>query len=438
MVKRKRYTSEEKVKILREVLEEGKSVSGVAETSGVHPNQIMNWRKQMFEGALKTFEIKRTDITEKAFEKQTKAFEDKLRHKDNVIAELAQELLELKKTSWSEIGKRKMSLGIRQLVESEIKRLHTLTGIAILTLAICAGVSRRTFSQWQSRKEVENRHNGHIPRNHWTTPEEETAIIEYCKERMELGYRTLCWQMVDANIAAVSPATVYNMLKRSGLSKKWAKLREDSKKGFDQPEAVHEQWHSDYSYVRVCGNFYYFVSVMDGYSRKILSWGLYSSMEGLWAEVEVTKAKELYPFAKPRIITDNGSQFISKDFKELLSLLEIEHTLTSPGHPQSNGKLERFHRTFKCEHVRQSAFLSFEDANERMESWIRYYNEQRLHGALSYLPPEDVFQGLKEKRLAERRDKMYTALINRRDYWQSLTTDSDSPYKPLLKTASSA
>ena len=97
MGRRKRYTSEEKVKILREVLEDGKSISGVAEAYGVHPNQIMNWRKQLFEGGQQIFEITRPDISEKALEKQTKALEDRLRHKDNVIAELAQELLELKK-----------------------------------------------------------------------------------------------------------------------------------------------------------------------------------------------------------------------------------------------------------------------------------------------------------------------------------------------------
>ena len=95
--KRKRYTSEEKVKILREVLEEGKSVSSAAEGHGVHPNQILNWRKQLFENAYQTFEIKRADISEKAAERKTKALEEKLQNKDNVIAELAQELLELKK-----------------------------------------------------------------------------------------------------------------------------------------------------------------------------------------------------------------------------------------------------------------------------------------------------------------------------------------------------
>lgn len=95
--KRKRYTSEEKIKILREVLEDGKSISSVAEGYGLHPNLIMNWRKQLFEGAAQAFEIKRPDITEKALERQTKALEEKIRGKDNVIAELAQELLELKK-----------------------------------------------------------------------------------------------------------------------------------------------------------------------------------------------------------------------------------------------------------------------------------------------------------------------------------------------------
>jgi transposase InsO family protein len=158
---------------------------------------------------------------------------------------------------------------------------------------------------------------------------------------------------------------------------------------------------------------------MDGYSRKILSWGLYESMERIWAETVLMKAKELYPEARPRVITDNGSQFISRDFRELISLLEMEHTCTSAGHPQSNGKLERFHRTFKSEHVRQAAYLDREDAIERMRVWIGYYNEQRLHAALWYLPPEDVFNGRMGERLAERREKLHTAYINRQNYWQA-------------------
>jgi len=95
--KRKRYTAEEKVKILRDVLEDGKSISLVAEQYGIHPNNILTWRKQLFEGGVQTFQIKRTDISGKAEERKITSLEDKITQKDEVIAELAEELLALKK-----------------------------------------------------------------------------------------------------------------------------------------------------------------------------------------------------------------------------------------------------------------------------------------------------------------------------------------------------
>ncbi|GHU48068.1 hypothetical protein FACS1894200_04450 [Spirochaetia bacterium] len=312
-----------------------------------------------------------------------------------------------------------MSLATQTLIASEVNHLHQLTGIAILTLALFAGVSKRTWGEWQERCGQETKHNGNTPREHWLTLEETQAIVAYCEGRMAIGYRMLCYQMLDENVVAVSPASVYNVIKRHGLTKKWAELKEDAKKGFDQPTAVHEQWHTDFSYIKIGEVFYYFVSILDGFSRKVLVWALCDSMAGINAETLLTRAKELYPLAKARVISDNGSQFCSKDFRELVSLLELEQTFTSPAHPQSNGKLERFHRTFKTEHVRQSAYLSYEDAKKRMEVWIQYYNERRLHSALQYLTPEDVFLGNVEKRLAERKEKLYTATNNRRSFWKS-------------------
>jgi transposase-like protein len=99
MDSRKRYTPEEKVKILREIVEDGKTVSAVAEGYGLHPNNIFNWRKQLFEGASLIFEIKRQDVTAKAEDRKAAELETKLRQKDEVIAELAEELLALKKKS---------------------------------------------------------------------------------------------------------------------------------------------------------------------------------------------------------------------------------------------------------------------------------------------------------------------------------------------------
>jgi transposase InsO family protein len=142
-------------------------------------------------------------------------------------------------------------------------------------------------------------------------------------------------------------------------------------------------------------------------------------MEGINAEILVTETKELYPEAKDvRLISDNGSQFISKDFQELVLLLELKHTFTSANHPQSNGKLERFHRTLKSEHVRRSAYLNYQDACIRMAQWIVYYNNVRLHSAIWYLTPNDVFNNKTSARLAERKEKLYTACINRREYWR--------------------
>jgi transposase len=97
MSKRKRYTAEEKMKILRDVLEDGKPISQTAEAYGIHPNNILNWRKQLFEGGVQTFQIKRADISGKAEGKRIQTLEEKIKHKDEIIAELAGELLELKK-----------------------------------------------------------------------------------------------------------------------------------------------------------------------------------------------------------------------------------------------------------------------------------------------------------------------------------------------------
>jgi transposase InsO family protein len=226
--------------------------------------------------------------------------------------------------------------------------------------------------------------------------------------------------MVDQNVAFVSCSSVYNIIKRYNLGKKWAEAEEMKKRGFDQPQAVHEQWHIDFSYIKIQGSFYYFLGILDGYSRKMLNWRLCQNMEGLNAEILVVETKELYPDAKDvRLISDNGSQFLSKDFQELIAFLEFGHTLASANHPQSNGKLERFHRTLKSEHVRRSAYLDYHDACIRMAQWIVHYNSQRLHSAIWYLTPNDVFYGRAENRLAERKEKLHTAFIKRQEYWRT-------------------
>ena len=312
-----------------------------------------------------------------------------------------------------------MSLKKRQIIEREILCLKTKTELPLETLLRYAGISQRTWREWQERKDIETKHNNNVPKQYYLTPEEIRAIVMYCSTNQLKSYRMQCWEMVDKNIAFVSCSSVYNVIKRHNLGKKWAEAVEMKKKGFDQPLMVHEQWHIDFSYIKIAGAFYYFLGILDGYSRKILNWRLCKDMEGINAEILVTETRELYPDAKnPRLISDNGGQFISKDFKELLVLLELGHTQTSANHPQSNGKLERFNRTLKSEHVRRAAYINYEDASMRMAEWIVYYNSQRLHGAIYYLTPNDVFYNRLAGRLAERKEKLQTACIKRQEYWR--------------------
>ena len=320
-----------------------------------------------------------------------------------------------------------MSLETRQTAEKEILRYKARTGLPLKILLKFAGISHRTWSEWMRRRDTPTKHNNNIPKNYYLTPEEITAIVMFCSLNQLKGYRMLCYEMIDKNIAFVACSSVYNVIKRYDLGKKWAEAVEMKKRGFDQPKAVHEQWHIDFSYIKIHGAFYYFIGILDGFSRKMLNWRLCENMEGLNAEILVLETKELYPEAKDvRIISDNGSQFTSKDFAELLVLINFCHTFTSANHPQSNGKLERFNRTLKSEHVRRSAYLNYQDALVRMAHWINYYNNERLHSAIYYLTPDDVFNGRTAKRLAERKEKLHTAYIKRREYWQAKNANASA------------
>jgi transposase InsO family protein len=171
----------------------------------------------------------------------------------------------------------------------------------------------------------------------------------------------------------VGESGVLNVINRHKLAKKREEIVEAAERGFIQPKAVHEQWHIDFSYIKIRGSFYYFLSILDGHSRKILNWRPCDTMEGINAEVLAAETKKRYPEAKnPRLTSDNGSRFVSKDFKEPLIMLEIGHTVTRANHPQSDGKLERFHRTLKTGHTRRPAYVDDADARVRMALWLAY------------------------------------------------------------------
>ena len=179
--------------------------------------------------------------------------------------------------------------------------------------------------------------------------------------------------MLDADVVAVSPASVWRVLKQAGLLSRWKAKPSRKGSGFEQPLQPHQHWHIDVSYINVCGTFYYLCSVLDGYSRSIVHWDLRESMRETDIEVILERAKEKYPEAKPRIISDNGPQFIARDFKEFIRISGMTHVRTSPYYPQSNGKIERWHKSLKSECIRPGTPLSLEDAQRLVQAYVEHY-----------------------------------------------------------------
>ena len=275
-------------------------------------------------------------------------------------------------------------------------------------------LSARKFRDWRVRYGKVNEHNYLVPRDHWLEEWEKKAIIDFYYQYPLEGYRRLCFMMLDRDLVAVSPTSVYRVLKAEGLlGNRWQK---PSRKGtgFVQPLAPHDHWHIDFSYVNVGGTFYYLCSILDGCSRSIVHWEIREAMKEADAEIVLQRAREKYPQARPQIISDNGPQFVAKDFKEFLRLWQTRHVYTSPHYPQSNGKLERYHRTLKEQAIRPKTPLSLEDARRVVAEFVEHYNTVRLHSALGYVTPQDRLEGRHQEIYAARDRKLEAAREQRR------------------------
>ena len=266
------------------------------------------------------------------------------------------------------------------------------------------GISCSKFYDWKNRYGKVNEHNAWIPRDHWLDDWEKKAILDFELKYPLEGYRRLTFMMLDADVVAVSPSSVYRVLKQAGRIEKFNGSPSKKGTGFQQPLQAHEHWHIDVSYLNISGTFYYLASVLDGMSRSIAHFEIHESMTEGQIELIVQRAREKYPDAKPRIISDNGPQFIANDFKNFIRLCGMTHVRTSPFYPQSNGKLERFHKTLKSECIRPKTPLCLEDACRLVNQFVDHYNNVRLHSAIGYVTPADKLAG-REKEIFENRDK---------------------------------
>jgi putative transposase len=283
------------------------------------------------------------------------------------------------------------------------------TGLTIERMLQWLGLSVGKYYDWAQRYGKTNQHNGSVPRDFWLADWEKQAILDFQTLYPVEGYRRLTYMMMDADVVAVSPSSVFRVLRNAGRLGSFPRHPSKKGTGFEQPLAPHEHWHIDIAHINIHGTFYYLCAVLDGASRYIVDWSLRESMREPDVEILLQHAREQFPDARPRIISDNGPQFVAKDFKEFIRISGMTHVRTSPYYPQSNGKMERWNGSIKSECIRPGVPLSLEDAQRLIRQYVQVYNEQRLHSAIGYISPKAMLEGRRAQIHAERDHKLETA-----------------------------
>ncbi len=329
------------------------------------------------------------------------------------MAFVSEEHLALKKT-FGELRSRWVPPDVRDAVFDFVQGFTTVTALPTWWVALTLAIPPQHCSRWVKRYGTANHHNGRIPRDHWLEDWEGDAILAFHDAHPLEGYRRLSFMMLDARTVAVSPSTVYRVLKKAGRLDRFRGKPSKKGTGFQQPLQPHEHWHVDVTYLNIAGTFYHLCALLDGYRRVLVHWEIRARMTERDVETILQRAREQYPEATPRIISDNGPQCIAKDFKEDIRIAGMTHVSTSPYYPPSNGKIERWNQTVKVTTVRPNAPGSLDEARRLVAAFVEHYNTKRLHSAIGYVTPADKLAGWETEIWAARDHQLETARERRR------------------------
>jgi len=329
---------------------------------------------------------------------------------------------------------------LRDEVVDFVNHWSSRAELAVKRMVGWLNVNSSKFYNWRQRYGKVNEHNAWVPRDHWLEEWEKAAILDFERRYPLEGYRRLAFMMMDADVVAVSPTSVYRVLRKAGRLGRWNAKPSRKGTGFVQPVKPHEHWHVDVSYINICGTFYYLCSLLDGCSRYIVHWEIRESMKEADIELVIQRAREKFPDVYPRIISDNGPQFIAKDFKEFIRVCGMTHVRTSPYYPQSNGKLERWHKSLKSECIRPGTPLSLDDARRLVTDYVAHYNTLRLHSAIGYVAPAAKLHGRepaifaeRDRKLAEARQRRQANRASARNTLVSRISEGDNGIQPVKR-----
>jgi putative transposase len=297
----------------------------------------------------------------------------------------------------------------------EIIRLAEGTDLPVRATLRQLGVPRSTFYGWYQRYEEMGFEGLHdktpAPQPRWNKVPQEVhdEVLDMALERTDLSPRELACRYTDEKRYFVSESSVYRILKAADLITSPAYVLMSASDRFQHPtERVHEMWQTDFTYFRIIGwGWYYLSTVLDDYSRYIIAWKLSPTMgatdvkQTLDQALAITGVEQVRVKHRPRLLSDNGSAYVSSELREYLGERGMAHTRGRPYHPQTQGKIERYHRTMKNVVKLQHYYFPWE-LETALRDFVAYYNNERYHESLDNVTPADVYFGRQYEVLTER------------------------------------
>ncbi len=291
------------------------------------------------------------------------------------------------------------------------------------------GIAKSTYYRWLRRQDqqgLDDRPGGGNPAWNRLTSQEVHDVLSTARQMPELSCRQLATWTTDNQGFSVSESTAYRILRSEGLVKSPEMRLAAGKEYHRKTTGPNQMWATDASYFRVIGwGYYSMVTVMDDYSRFILAHKLQRDMtsdsfiEVVQEAVDRTGMDQVPVTDRTKLLSDNGPGYVSRAFRDYLRMVGIKHILATPFHPQTNGKLERYHQTLKRD-VNQVPYELPADLEAAIAAFVGYYNDRRYHKALGNVTPSDVLGGRREEILQRRKEVQAQTIERRRRYNSAL------------------